>query len=362
MSFHPNLFSEQTGLQYDKPSMNFWGTQSGFPVFVRYIPGRSSLVFLLYGKQPGADGIAEDSSEIQIMEQLNEWRMSRSGISALTYKKNCLSCIIALSAKDTDLNAINNFDAMVKLAAQLMLVPCCMSCGTQFGFSQYVLDDTGVSLCSSCAQETAGRLGQVQLEKQAEPVSHMGSAIGLVIGAVFLFAITFVGALVSLLLIKKLGRKITLLWGAIAVAVRLAVAVAVPVVEFASDIASFNQDERADAEEYCNSYDQFYEELATSELGTEEIQSQLQSLGFDEAKMKQNYERCKMVLNHQTTASCVADLTDLLKTETYKSVKGELIKCILWGVLSIIVGTAITLPRLNTEASGKHTFRELTRT
>ena len=360
MGFHPNLFAEQTGLSYDKGSRNFWGTQDGYPVFVRYVQGRSSLVFLLYGRQP---------EEKNISAELNDWRTARAGISGLTYRKNCLSCIIALAAKDTDLNAVNHFDAMVKLARELMLTPCCMSCGTEYGLSEYVLDGTGVSLCPACAQATRQRLGDVQLEKQSEPVSHAGAAVSTVIGAAFLFLITFlvlklgyvsyltgyIGVLVTFLLIKKLGKKLTPLWGVIAMLVCGCVAFAVPVVEFASDIAKFNQEEQADAQKYVESYDTIFRELTADQIAAFAADGK-----FDEAQAKKNYDRCRTVLTHQTTGECVRDMTDLLGLETYSSVKGELIKCILWGVLSILIGGAITLPGMLNEASGKHDLRELT--
>ena len=359
MGFHQQLFAEQTGLQYDKTSRNFWGTRNGFPVFVRYVAARSSLVFLLYGKQ---------ETEQNISTELNDWRMTRSGISALTYRKNCLSCIIAISAKEADLNAINHFDALIKLAQQLSLTPCCMSCGTQYGFRPYILDETGVSLCPLCLAETRQRIGAVQEEKRAEPVSHTGSGIGLLLGAALLFGITlmvlklgyvsyltgYAGVLAAFLLIKKLGRKLTPLWAVISVIVCTLIAAAVPVFSFSSDIASFNREQAADAQSYIESYDSVFSKL------TEEQISELEEAGtLNRATAKKNYETYQIMLSHQTTMSCVADLTELIGMDTYKSVSGELIKCILWGVLSILIGSAVTLPGMLTEAAGKHDLREL---
>jgi hypothetical protein len=49
----------------------------------------------------------------------------------------------------------------------------------------------------------------------------------------------------------------------------------------------------------------------------------------------------------------------LLKDDIFSSLKGELIKCILWGVLSILIGCGVTLPALLRDSYGKHTLMRL---
>lgn len=363
MGFKTEQFSEATGLQYDKKTKNFWGTVSGFSVFVRYVSNRSSLVFLLYGRQP---------EERALQPELEEWRMHQEGISALTYRNHCLSCIIGLTPRDAVLNAVNRFDAMMHLAQELRLVPCCMACGTQYGFAPYLLDGTGVSLCGACREQTAARMGTVREQKQSEPVFHPGAAAALVIGVVLLCLLTYgvlkmgyisyltgyAGVLASFFLMKKLGRKLTPLWAVIGVIVCCIAAASVPVFYYGQEIAAFNQDVASDGREFLSSYQEIRSQLKA--LSGDELEKFETAYGYKLSELEKTYEYYSVADAHQDTASCIRDMSELVKQDTYKSVRGELIKCILWGVISILVGSGVTLPKMLAEDSGRHELRELT--
>ena len=360
MGFHKNEFAARTALTYDKASSTFCGTKDGFAVFVRYQARQGVLIFVLYGK-------AEEGADFNA--QLEQWRYGRQGISALNYGKNCLSCMVSIPAKNADTETVGSFEALIELAHTLGLTPCCMACGTEYGFVPYLLDDTGVSLCPACRAATEERIGAVREEKQAERSSPAGIGLSVFIGAAMVAGLTYLvlrmgyvtylvgyaGVLTMFLLMRKFGKKITLPAAAAGTVICLLFAAATPVFSFAQDIAAFNRENAGEAQKYCDSYEEI------DRLSDEEKQalSELDGVQLDFPRMKAQYETCQLMLSHQDTASCFRDMSTLLNRETYSSAKSELIKSILWGVVSILIGAILTAPRLLHESSGKHELREI---
>ena len=66
-----------------------------------------------------------------------------------------------------------------------------------------------------------------------------------------------------------------------------------------------------------------------------------------------------MILSHTDTISCLKDMPQLLKTETYSALKPELIKSLLFTVISILVCIIISAPSMLKADQGRHTLREL---
>ena len=360
MSFHAKEFAARTALTYDTPSATFCGIQNGYAVFVRHQARQGTMLFVLYGK-------ADEGRDLSA--ELEQWRFGRTGISALNYAKNCLSCMVSIPAKNALEETVSNFEALMELARTLELVPCCMACGTTFGYSPYLLDGTGVSLCSACRDATQQRIGEVREERQAERSNPAGTVVSIVIGAALVAGLTYLvlrlgyvsylvgyaGVLVMFLLMQKLGKKITLPAAIIGTVICMVIAFATPVYSFAKDFAAFNTEKAATAQQFCDSY----EEL--DQLSEEEKQalSEQEELQLDFTQIKKQYETCRLMLSHQDTASCFRDMTKLLKTDTFSSAKSQLLKCILGGVLSILIGALLTLPRMLHESSGRHELREI---
>lgn len=356
MGFHGKEFAAKTALTYDGQAAAFCGTRDGYPVFVQHRSRQGVMIFALYGK-------TEETRDLSA--QLEQWRYGRSGISALNYAKNCLSCMVAIPAKNADAETVSNFEVLIALAHSLELVPCCMACGNTHEYAPYLLDGTGVSLCPACRASTEQRMAEVREEKQAERCSLPGTVLSVVIGAALVAGLTYLvlrfgylsflvgyaGVLVMFLLMKKLGKKVTLPAAIAGTAVCLLAAFFTPVFSFAQDFASFNRGRAENAKGYCA----LYEELDSySEEEKQEMDVQL-----DYEKMKKQYESCQTVLSHQDTVSCIRDMPALLKSETYSSAKPELMKCLLGGVLSILIGAALTVPKLLHESGGKHELREI---
>lgn len=365
MAFHPKKFLAQTGLHYDAKTQSFWGDYAGYSVFVRYIAQRGFLIFRLCGKLP-------ESNSTDFNAWLQQWQLEHSGISNAEFSGTQLQAMLSLSSRDTDANAVSNFSLLVETARQYGLIPCCGGCGVEYGYEPYQVNDIGIALCSSCAMHVEEQLQQNQTEKSSEKGKLWGVLLGTAIGAVVLFLLTYilwqlgflayitgyVGILVSMLCIRKFSGKLTKGAAAFCVVVCLAVAVATPCICIANEFAKNFSENALDAKEYMATFEELRTDLDTcdDELLYEyygESRSELESL------WKDGSETLTLVLEHTTMQECLTDLPTLLKDEDYSEVKGELIKDILWGVLSIIIGAAVTLPAAVGESSGKYTFRRL---
>ena len=364
MGFHVKEFAARTALTFDKPSSTFCGTRDGYPVFVRYQARQGTMLFVLYGK---------NADNTETAAQLEQWRKGRQGISALNYGKNNLSCMVAIPARNADEETVGNFEALVELAHTLGLIPCCMACGTESGFSPYLLDNTGISLCPACRAATEQRMREVREEKQEERSRPLGIVLSILAGAVSVAVLTYIvlragyvsyligyaGVLIMFLLMGKIGKKVTLPAALTGVIVCLLIAAAVPVFFFAQDISSFNRENAGDAEQYCSSYEELMEQIEGITPEEQQYLEEAQGITLDLPRMEEQYQNCQMILAHQDTASCFRDMSTLMKSKTYSSAKSDLIKSILWGVISIVVGSVLTVPRMLGESSGKHELREI---
>lgn len=366
MGFHVKEFAARTGLTFDRQASTFCGTRDQYPVFVRYQARQGTMLFVLYGRTAETDNP-------EISTKLEQWRYGRQGISALNYGKNCLSCMVAIPARNADEETYGNFEALMELARTLGLTPCCMACGTEYGFSPYLLDNTGVSLCPSCRASTEQRMGEVREEKQAEKSSIPGLALSVLVGAAAVAVLTYLvlragyvsylvgyaGVLIMFLMMRKFGKKVTLPAGLTGVLVCLLIAAAVPVFSFAQDISSFNRENAEKAQQYCESYEEIRGQLDQMTEEDRQMLEETQGITLDLPQMEKQYQNCQLMLSHQDTGSCFRDMGTLMKSETYSGSKSDLIKSILWGVISIIVGSALTMPRMLSESSGKHELREI---
>lgn len=364
MSFHAQYFISETGLQFDSASKTFYGQLHGYPVFVHDLTSKNQIIVRITAKQ---------REERDISGILQEWRMQHAGINHLQYANRMLTCVFSVSGKTADQVAVEHTGALTALAADLGLLPCCAGCGTELGYSQYLLDGSGVTLCPGCVTYTEGNMQKDTAEHEAVPVNHLGAILGAVIGGLAVFGLTYVvlemntlsfltayaGMLLGLFLIKKLGKKLTVPATALAVVLGLAAVVAAPILSYAGDFAKFNREQEANAQAFMDSYDELA--VAMSEMSEDEIAFMEAQYGesLDLSSMRPRYEACKLMIANQTTGDCLKNFKTLLESDTFSGVKPELIKCIVWGILSVILGTAITAPAMIRLGQGKHTLREL---
>lgn len=362
MGFNNTKFAEATGLFFSKQNAIFYGMMDGFPVYCKYITGRSSyMIMRLHAK-------TEDAADFA--RYLESWRQKQTGITQITFRERELIAMLAIPAKDTVNTLANHVLTIASLARQSGLLPCCMSCGRIDSFSHFVLDGDGCTLCESCRLNTEENMEEIKTKKSAEPINYAGSLLGLLLGAALLFLLTyivlkagyvsyltgFVGTLTALLLMKKFGHRLTYPTAAFAIVFCLIVAVITPAAEFAGEIAEHNQTNEAKAQQIIDAYKKLDDLRADA---TPEEREALDAFVKERKLDSSTYDSAKLMLDHQTTWECLKDMPTLLKDQLYDDMKGELIKCILWGVLSILVGCGVLLPNMLRESYGKHTLTRL---
>lgn len=367
MALHPKKFAELSGLQYDKAGNTFWGTLQGYPVFLTVVPRRDTVIFRLIAKT------ASDEMSADLQAQANAWCTAHAGVTGLAHRERCLAAAVSLTPRNTDENLSALTAALVSFAASQGLIACCMSCGAEYGYRSYLLDDGGVTVCDSCKPFLEQKMLEAQQDAAEVRANPVGLAVGALIGAAAVFLLTFfvlklsylsmltgyAGVLLGLFLMRKLGKKLTTPAVIVCTVLCLLAGFAAPVFHFADLFANTNEQNYASAQKICDGYSslmEVYDDL------TPEQYEQLDALTedkFDLAQYQKMYDNAKLIMEHTTTASCLKDMPMLLKSEYFSAAKPELIKCLLFAVLSVLAGAALTAPAMLRADQGKHTLREL---
>lgn len=362
MALHSKQFCELTGLQHDKAANTFYGTLQGYPVYLLFLPRKNTVIFRLSAKTPA------DDNAPALQPLANEWCTTHSGVSAISFKNRCLSAAVSLTPKNTEENLSAVTAALVAFAASQSLIPCCMSCGAESGYRMYLLDDSGVTVCDPCKPYVEQNIQQAADDAAAVRANPVGHIIGAVIGAAVVFFLTFIvlkasylsvltsfaGVLLGLYLMRKFGKKLTVPALVFCTVLCLIAGFAAPVLHFSEVIADFNTENAAQAQQVCDAY-QSLEELIVSIPADEPLPEELGDIG----KYKEMNEQARCILNHTDSQSCLKDMPELLKMDTYSDLKPELIKCLIITLISILACIVLfSVPMLKAD-QGVHTLREL---
>lgn len=367
MAFHAQNFCGLTGLQFDKKSNTCWGKLNGFPVFVTNLARKDSVVFRLIAKLPAA------LPESAFTEALNEWSKSHTGVAALSYQNRCLACIISLTPRDTDNELAAKTAELAAFAGQQGMTGCCMSCGAESGYHSYLLDNGGITLCEPCRPYLETKMHDEQAEKAQIHPNWGGLILGALLGAAAVFGLTFfvlklrflslltgfAGILLGLYLMRKLGKKITPAAAVICAVLCLAASLSASVVHFAGEMADYNMENYTKAAEICMSYENLQETIGG--MSNDELAALEEMTGesLDLAKFQQNYENAQMIRDNTLLLECLHNFKALIGNDLFSSLRPELLKCVLFSLLSIIAGVAVTAPGMIREDQGKHSLREL---
>ena len=365
MGINRNEFTALTGLNYDQRAKCFWGSPQGYPVYVSVIPNRDAVTFRLIAK-------SDSLSDSQIQSAVQKLTQSLTGISGAAYRDRCISAVISLTPKDTESALAMHVSELVQFARQFSLIPCCMSCGAETGFSSYLLDDGGVTLCASCKPFLERKIQDAQEEHAAVRTNWPGIIAGALAGALVVFLVTYfmlkfhslavltgiAGLLLGFFLMKHLGKKITLPAVLICSLLCLTAGVTAPVLELAGEISQHNHDNQATARQIITSYESLQESL--SGLTAAEIKMIEEEYGesLDLSKVEQNYNNAKVVVSHLETSECIRDFRMLLDMNLYSDLKTSLWQSVLTALLSIVVGTLLMAPAAIRADKGVHTLRE----
>lgn len=362
MALNPTEFCGLTGLQYDKSARTFWGSLQGYPVFLTIVPRRDTVIFRTIAKTTSEDAAAVLNS------QASAWCSEHAGVTGLAHKERCLSAAVSLTPKETAENLSAVTAALVSFAAAQGLIPCCMSCGTESGYRPYLLDAGGVTVCDACKPYVEQKIREAAEDAAAVKPNTIGLVIGAVLAAAAVFFLTYVvlklsylsmltgyaGVLLGLFLMRKLGRKLTVPAVAACAVLCLIAGICAPMLHFAGTIAEFNTENSAQAQQVVDAYDQL-EAIVQDASEETELPDDL----ADTTQYKDMRDRAQMILSHTDTMHCLKDMPQLLKTETYSALKPELIKCLLFTVISVLACILISAPSMLKADQGKHTLREL---
>lgn len=363
MGFNGSEYCGLTGLQYDSRQKTYFGImQGGYPVFVQLVPRRDTFLFRLIAKLPA------DRTQADISAALEQWRMSHSGIAALKHQDRSLSAAVSCAGNETERAAASVTAELVALAADLGLIPCCMSCGTEQGFSQYLLDGTGITVCDGCKTHLESNMQADTEQHAAEKPRTGGLILGAVIGAAAVFLLTFfvlklgnlsiltayAGLAAGFLLMKKLGKKITRPAVILCAVLCMIAGAGASVLHLGDELAQSNRENYQQATEIKAAA----QDIVLMMDGMTEEEREAAKDVFDDSfyeEARTNLETASLILDNQTTGACLRSFPEFLKHEMFRgellsSLAGYLL-CIL---ISLVIGTVITAPNMLRADSGEH--------
>lgn len=368
MGLHVDRFCEQTGLAYDKKSHTFWGKMHGYPVFLQNIPRRNSIAFRLIADMPA------ERIDNAFKERLEQYRMKHPGLAVLRYHDRCLNGVFSLAAKDTDNEAASAAACLTALAADEKMTPSCMSCGKPSEWSPYLLDGDGVTVCPYCRALLEQRIREAQEKKEKEPYSHAGIVLGAALGAVILFLVTFfvlklstlsvllsyAGVALSFFLMVRFGKKLTVPAVVLGAALCLLAGVSASVLHYAENVAQNNRDNQKAAQQLADEADELL--TAFEDLTEEEKEYVLadENSPLDVAFFREQKKTGTTILENQTLSDCLMHLPAILRLKVYQSDRTSLFRELVMTLITVLISTFITAPRMLAVSSGKHTLQELT--
>ena len=357
MGFQYAEFSSLTGLTYDRKNKTLSGTMSGgFPVFVRLVPRRDAMMFRLIAKLP------DHQTPETVSAALEQWRMAHLGISGLIYRERALTAGISCAGTDTERKAASVIAELVALAADLGMIPCCMSCGKTQDFSLYLLDGTGVTVCDGCKTHLEEKMQEDQAQHAAQKPHTAGLLTGALTGALFVFLLTlftdvsiltvltgYAGLTLGFLAMKKLGKKLTRKAVIVCAVLCMLAGCCGSVLHLSRLIAANNRDNVPAAQEI--------QRIAQNLLDN---QSNADTAGSEDlAQIQNSLYIADLTLRNQSTAACLRSFPQFVKTDVQQNLFGgelsrSLAEALLWIAVSVTAGTLLTAPKLLRADSGEH--------
>lgn len=374
MGLNIKQFTEATELHYEQKQSVFWGDYNGFPIALSYNAQRNYFVLALCARCPeGAD----------INTALKEWERGCQGISQSVYERNMIRCIISIAGMHGNDKVIQNLTAITSFARMQGMIPCCSNCGDTSYYAPHMVNENLVMLfCDPCAARVEQSFAETRSEEDAHKPKAWGVALGILIGAVVLFVITYLlyqmgymayisgyaGLLAALFAVKKFAGKLNAPVAILAAVVCMAVAYVTPCFAMSQDLAKYIREEYipgmeadgfdvASLEDFSKALD---EGLAT--LSEAELQ---ETFGSSRAELEDTQiivaESISLMTDYQTTGAWFQDLWKVTDYEVFSDtdIKGELIKNILWGVLSVLVGAILTIPGMVRSAKDRYHIRRM---
>lgn len=363
MSFQIDEFSTRTGLAYDRRAKVFWGIIRRYPVFIQRFRG-GTLMFSLSGYCPAPDGIGK---------KLEEFRLAHPGMSLLQYKERTLACVFSIPPGDAVTPCVQTVTELVAFAADLSFIPCCTACGRPEDFAPRLLDNTGVSVCPECEKRLCGDFVKLRNEAKAKKPNYPLLAAAMLGGALAVLLLVYcsadlarsgyfgayIGTMICLLLVQKLGKKVTMPIAVTACVLCFAASAAATMQVLSASAAHINQSLKDEVSAFIQIYEEHQntaETLSPADVAT------LRDFGIDPeadiAGLAEEYNACTFAISHQTTESCRADFLDILSIPMYRNIRSAFIRYNILDLIAVFACGALVLPKMLRESSGVHTLRE----
>lgn len=374
MAFQANKFSEATELHYERKQNVFWGDYNGFPIALNYNAKRSFFTLALCAKCPEG---------VDLNAALKEWEKGCAGISQSVYERNMIRCIISIAGVHSTDKVIENLNAVTAFARMQGLVPCCSVCGDTTYYAPHMVNENIVMLfCDNCVGKIEQSFEATRAEEDAKKPKAWGVALGILIGAVVLFGITYLmyqmgyiayisgyaGLLAALFAIKHFAGKINTPIAILATVICMAVAYLTPCFAMSQDLSKYVREDfipgmtedgfdAATLEEYGALLDEALATMSDSKLE--------ETFGGTRAELEETQitvsESVSLMNDYQTTGAWFRDLWEVADYQIFEDteIKGELVKNILWGVLSVLLGAILTIPGMVRSAKSRYHVRRV---
>ena len=364
MGFDKQYFAAESGLTYDKASHCFWGTVSRYPIFVQRIPRSDNFTIRLNAKQ---------FSEENLKPVMQQWQSDHLGVHGLYFKDRTLICNVSKAAKEPEKKLLSLLADLTAFAAEHKLIPCCMCCGKESGFSHMLLDHSGVALCEPCVPHVEKQLADAAEKQKQKKPHYFGIVFSIVLCSVLtvllcsiilrystMTVLTGAAAIfASIVLMRKLGKKLTLPSVIVCCICIMLSLTAAALLDTADTVTDLHVSHVEDMQDYCTTYEQYYDtfvQLTDADKSNPAFQPED---GME--AVTENYESFSLMLQCQTVPDTLRHLPELMRLPQYagSNIRKNLIRSIIVGLLSVLLTAAVIVPRMLREDAGVHTLRKL---
>ena len=346
MKLHTDAVAAQTGLHYDRTAKVFFGQIGRFPAVLRTIPRQNAVLYQIAGEAADAE---------QANARLHAWQETHPCIMSAVYKNRRIGCLFLLPKEKPDETVCGLAASAAALAADLGMRPCCMSCGGESAYELYFLDKNGVTVCPECRAELEERLTAEQAKQKQQKPNHAGIILGALLGAALVFGMTwfvmresrisvltaYAGMLLGFLLMRKLGKKVTLPAALLCAVLCLIGSFGGILLHGAQELAEKNRNITSLLEIMANDADFVPFEL------TGGARSAYDMLFFDAESMLLTSQitdaHIRLIAENRSAGSCLLHLHSLYQIPVYRAAGRETAECMLWGFLSVAAGAGMCI-------------------
>lgn len=392
-SINQKQFIERTGMMYHAKSLTYYGTFGQYECFLQAPANQQYAVFTIgAAPQNGWDPSdpQTETAKALLNQNLGNLVVQYPELNACALVGSKVVATIKMGTSGKAMDAmLQVMTAITETLRQMQLVNCCTECGSvQDPHRMYSINGNNANCCDRCFTQINGALDQHQQEMQ-EKVENKGLGIvGAIGGTIAVFLLTFgllklgyiayitgyLGLLCGLVLYKKLAGKLSIIGAAICIVLCLVGSCFANFYYVGGVIADYNEDFCADnptmletiaseREAVASLTDESINELSGGEYATADeylafvTNGEYSTIAQYSQFLDESEDEYKLCQEDQTAFKAMKEIPDCLDDNAEAT--GEIVKNLLWGIISIIVGAAVTVPVMLRESKGKYTIEPL---